>query len=157
MSMEKTLILIKPDGMQRKLAGLSIDRLDSTGLEMVGAKMVSVTDKLARTHYALLEGKCFFADKAKFDHLIAYLKGDFHGVSRSRVLALVYQGENAVKAVRDIVGATHPEAAAPGTIRGSFGRINSKTGIFENVIHASGNVEEAEREVGIWFKPEELV
>ncbi|PIU20825.1 MAG: nucleoside-diphosphate kinase [Elusimicrobia bacterium CG08_land_8_20_14_0_20_59_10] len=155
--MEKTLVLIKPDGMRRRLAGLAIDRLDGTRLEMVAAKVVSVTEELARKHYALLEGQGIFKDKKMYDQLINFIKGDFHEVAGRRVIAMVYQGENAVKEIRAVVGATNPESAAPGTIRGSFGRISSKHGHFENVVHASGNAEEAEREVGIWFRPEELV
>ncbi len=157
MPIERTLILIKPDGMKRRLAGLAIDRLDNAGFDMMGAKIVSVTDELARKHYALLEGQGVFADKAKFEQLISFIKGDFHGVYKHRVLAMVYQGENAVKGVRAAVGATNPENAAPGTIRGAFGRICSKQGYYENVVHASGNPEEAEREIAIWFKPGEIV
>ena len=157
MAIERTLVLIKPDGMQRHLAGLAIDRLDNTHLEMVAAKVVSVTEKLAREHYALLEGQGVFADKAMFDKLINFIKGDYHGVSKRRVLALVYQGENAVKGIRAAVGATNPEDASPDTIRGAFGRVCRKHGYYENVVHASGNVEEAEREINIWFKPEDII
>ncbi|MBI4802864.1 MAG: nucleoside-diphosphate kinase [Elusimicrobia bacterium] len=148
--MEKTLILIKPDGMRRRLAGLSIDRLDNAGFELIGAKVVSVTEKLAREHYALLKDQPFF------EELIKYIRGDFHGVSNRRVLALVYRGEDAIKAVRGVVGATNPEQAAPDTIRGTFGRITTR-GQFENVVHASGNAEDAEREIKLWFEPGELV
>ena len=151
MPIEKTLILIKPDGMKRRLAGLAIDRLENAGFELIGAKVVSVTEELAREHYALLKDQPFFPS------LIKFIKGDYHEVSNRRVLALVYRGENAIKGVRAVVGATNPEEAAPGTIRHSFGRIHSKTDNFENVIHASGNAPEAEREVKIWFKPGELV
>ena len=157
MPVEKTLVLIKPDGMKRRLAGLSIDRLDNAGFEMVAAKVVPVTDKLAREHYALLAGQGVFADKAKYEQLIGFLKGDFHGVTKRRVLALVYRGENAVKGVRAVVGSTNPEDAAAGTIRGAFGRICRKHGYYENVVHASGNPEEAAREIGIWFKPGEIM
>ncbi|HBB68213.1 MAG TPA: nucleoside-diphosphate kinase [Elusimicrobia bacterium] len=157
MPIERTLVLIKPDGMKRRLAGLAIDRLDNAGFEMVGAKMVSVTDELARKHYALLEGQGVFAVKEKFEQLISFMKGDFHGVSKRRILALVYQGENAVKGVRAVVGATNPEDAAPGTIRGAFGRICRTHGYYENVAHASGSLEEAGREIKIWFKPGEIV
>ena len=149
MAIEKTLILVKPDGMKRKLSGIVVDRLDNAGFDMVAAKIVTVTEELAREHYALLKDMPFFPN------LIQFIKGDFHGVSDRRVLAMVYRGEDAVKGIRAVVGATNPEQAAPGTIRGSFGRICQ--GNFENVVHASGNVEEAEREVKIWFKPEEVV
>ncbi|MBI5624472.1 MAG: nucleoside-diphosphate kinase [Elusimicrobia bacterium] len=148
--MEKTLILIKPDGMHRKLTGLVIDRLDAAGLDLVGTKMVSVTEKLAREHYKSHEGKPFFPN------LIKYIRGEFHGFKDHRVLALVYRGENAIGKARAVAGATNPEHAAPGTIRGSFGRI-STAGQFENVVHASSDEADAEREVNLWFKPDELL
>lgn len=151
MPIERTLVLIKPDGMKRRLAGLAIDRLERSDLELIGAKVVSVTDELAREHYALLKNEPYFESAVKF------IRGDFHGVSNRRVIAMVYKGEGAIKGVRAIVGATNPEEAAPGTIRGSFGRINSKGGYFENVVHASGNPAEAEREIKIWFKAGELI
>lgn len=157
MAIERTLVLIKPDGMQRHLAGLSIDRLENTHLELIGAKIVTVTDKLAREHYALLEGVGPFKDKQLFEHLINFIKGEYHGDPKRRVMALVYQGENAVKGIRAAVGVTNPEDASPDTIRGAFGRICRKHGYFENVVHASGNVEEAEREIKIWFRQEELL
>lgn len=150
MAIEQTLILIKPDGLFRKLTGLTIDRLDVSGLEMVAAKMVSVSDKLAREHYKAL------SDKPFFPNLIKYIRGEFHGLKDSRVLAMVYQGENAVAKVRQIAGATNPEQAEPGTIRGSFGRITT-TGQFENVLHASSDPVDGEREVRLWFKPEEIL
>jgi nucleoside-diphosphate kinase len=150
MAIEQTLILIKPDGAFRKLTGLTIDRLDATGLEMVGAKMIRVTEKLAREHYASL------SDKPFFEGLIKYIRGEFHGIKDSRILALVYRGENAIKAVRAAAGATNPEQAVPGTIRGSFGRITT-AGQFENVIHASSDPTDAAREVALWFKKDEII
>lgn len=157
MAIERTLVLIKPDGMQRHLAGLSIDRLENTHLDLVGTKMVTVTDKLAREHYALLEGVGVFADKKFYEHLINFIKGEYHGDPKHRVMALVYQGENAVQIIRTAVGVTNPEDASPDTIRGAFGRICRKHGYFENVVHASGNIEEAAREIALWFKPEEIL
>jgi len=150
MAIEKTLILIKPDGIKRRLTGLAIDRLENAGFELVGAKAVSVTEELARKHYDALKDKPFF------ENLIKYIRGEFHGISKNRLIALVYRGENAIKGVRAVVGATNPEDAAPGTIRGSFGRISSK-GQFENVVHASGDAQDAVREVALWFKPEEII
>jgi nucleoside-diphosphate kinase len=150
MAIEQTLILIKPDGAARRLTGLTIDRLDATGLEMVGAKMVSISDKLAREHYKSL------SDKPFFESLIKYIRGGFHNIADNRILALVYRGDNAIKRVRDIAGATNPEQAAPGTIRGSFGRITTAQQ-FENVIHASSDPTDAAREVSLWFKPEEIL
>lgn len=157
MAIERTLVLIKPDGMQRHLAGLAIDRLENTHMELVGAKIATVTDELAREHYALLEGKGPFKDKKFFELLISFIKGEYHGDPKHRVLALVYQGENAVQNIRTAVGATNPEDASPDTIRGAFGRVCHKHGYYENVVHASGNLEEAQREIGIWFRPEEII
>ena len=157
MAIERTLVLIKPDGMQRHLAGLSIDRLENPHMDLVASKIATVTDELARRHYALLEGVGPFKDKQLFEHLINFIKGEYHGDPRRRVMALVYKGENAVKSIRAAVGLTNPEDASPETIRGAFGRICRKHGYFENVVHASGNIEEAEREIGIWFKPEEIL
>lgn len=150
MAVEKTLVLIKPDGIRRRLAGLAIDRLDNSGFEMIGAKVVSVTEKLAREHYKLLESKPFY------ENLIRYMVSDYDKVSGRRVLALVYRGENAILGIREVVGATNPEEAAPGTIRGSFGKI-APQGHMENVVHASGDAEDAKRELKLWFKPGELV
>lgn len=150
MALEQTLILIKPDGLARKLTGFAIDRLDAAGLDLVAAKMVSVSEKLAREHYKSL------SDKPFFENLIKYIRGYFHGLKDHRVLALVYRGEGAIKRVRDVAGATNPEQAAPGTIRGSFGRITTG-GQFENVIHASSDPADAAREIKLWFKADEIL
>jgi nucleoside-diphosphate kinase len=150
MPVEKTLILIKPDGLARKLTGIVIDRLDNAGFEMIGAKIVSVSQELAREHYEALKDKPFFKN------LIKYIRGEFHDIPNNKVLAFVYKGENAISKIRKIVGATNPEDAMPGTIRGSFGRVTTK-GKIENVVHASGNKEEAEKEIKLWFKTEEII
>lgn len=150
MAIEQTLILIKPDGAARRLTGLTIDRLDASGLRMVAAKMVSVSEQLAREHYKSL------SDKPFFEGLIKYIRGEFHGIKDHSVLAMIYRGENAIKKVREIAGATNPEQAAPGTIRGSFGRITT-AGQFENVIHASSDPADAERECKLWFAPQEIL
>lgn len=150
MAIEQTLILIKPDGAKRRLTGLAIDRLDAAGLTLVGAKVVSVSEKLAKEHYKDL------ADKPFFPNLIRYIRGEFHKIPDQRILAMVYEGEGAIALVRKIAGATNPEQAEPGTIRGSFGRITTE-GQFENVIHASGNAADAAREIALWFKAGEVV
>ena len=150
MAIERTLVLIKPDGLKRKLTGLAIDRLDTLGLEMIGAKIISVSEALAREHYEPLKDKPFF------ENLIRYIRGQLHGIPKNRVLAFVYRGDNAVARVREITGATNPEDAAPGTIRGSFGRLTT-AGQFENVIHASSDIQEAEREIKLWFSPNEIM
>ena len=150
MARERTLVLIKPDGAKRKLTGLVIDRLDQAGLTMVGAKVVSVTEELAREHYQELKGKPFF------ENLIKYIRGEFHHIPNNRILALVYEGEDAVKLTRKIAGVTNPEEADPGSIRGSFGRITTKDQ-FENVLHASGTLPEAKRGIDLWFASDEVL
>ena len=150
MPIEQTLVLIKPDGLFRKLTGLAIDRLDASGLEMAAAKMVSVSEELARAHYQEHLGKPFYPG------LIRYIRGEFHGFKDHRILAMVYRGENAIAKVREAAGATNPEQAAPGTIRGSFGRVTT-AGQFENVLHASANPADAAREISLWFRREEIL
>src|SRR3990167_1951761 len=147
MSVQQTLILIKPDGLAKSLTGNILTELSDTGLILVGSKIVQVTKELAEEHYQHLREEKFF------DELIKYIMGEYHV---KRILALVYHGENATEKVRKIVGATDPEKAEPTTIRGKYGRITSK-GVFENVVHASENEKEAEREIKLWFRPEELV
>lgn len=150
MAIEKTLLLIKPDAYRRRLTGLVIDRLEHSGFEMVGAKLVCVSEELARKHYEALKDQPFF------ENLIKYIRGEFHNVPNNKILALVYKGEDAISGIRKLVGKTNPEGADPETIRGSFGRITT-AGQFENVIHASGNREDAEREVRLWFNDDEII
>lgn len=144
---EPTLVLIKPDGLQKSLTGNVLTRLSEAHLAIVAAKIKSVPRELAEQHYIQLKDKPFF------EEIVMYLMGEFH---TKRTMALVYYGEDAIKKVRKICGATNPEEAEPGTIRGSFGRITTK-GVYENVIHASGLPDEAEREIKLWFDPDEIV
>ncbi len=147
MAVEQSLILIKPDGLVKSLTGNIISKLSETTLKIVGAKIVQVTQELAEEHYQHLKEEKFF------DELIKYIIGEYH---TKRVLALVYHGENAIKNIRKIVGETNPETAEPTSIRGKYGRI-TQAGVFENVVHASENTKEAEREIKLWFRPDELV
>lgn len=147
-SIERTLVLIKPDGMVKSLAGTVLNRLTETKLTLVGAKLMSVSKELAENHYAQLKDKPFFPG------LIEYIQGKVHGTNS--VMALVYKGEGAIAKIRAIGGATNPEEAEPTTIRGSLGRVTTK-GVFENVIHASSSREDAEREINLWFKPSEIL
>ena len=147
MATQQVLVIIKPDGLVKSLTGNIITELAATGLKLVGAKVVNVTKELAETHYHHLKEEKFF------DELIKYIMGEFH---TKKVLALVYEGEDAAKKVRTAAGATHPEQADKTTIRGKFGRVTEE-GIFENVVHASENEKEAEREIKLWFKPSELI
>jgi|TARA_Y100000310_G_scaffold338453_1_gene428148 nucleoside-diphosphate kinase len=146
MKVLQTLVLIKPDGLVKSLTGNIITELSDTGLIIAGSKIVQVTRELAEEHYQHLREEKFF------DELIRYIMGKYH---TKRVLALVYHGENAIKKVRKVIGETDPEKAEPTSIRGKYGRITSK-GVFENVVHASENEKEAEREIKMWFRPEEL-
>ena len=147
MTVQQTLILIKPDGLVKSLTGNILTELSSTDLIIVGSKIVQVTRELAEEHYQHLREEKFF------DELIKYIMGEFH---TKRVLALVYHGENVISKVRKVVGVTDPEKADPTTIRGKYGRV-TRAGVFENVVHASENEKEAEREIKLWFRPEELV
>jgi nucleoside-diphosphate kinase len=147
---EKLLVLIKPDGLIKSLTGNIISKLSETELRIVGAKVVNVSKELAEKHYAHLK-----ESKPKiFEETLKYIMGEFH---TNRVLALVYKGENAIEKVRKLAGKTNPEEAEPISIRGKYGRINSKTGVFENVIHASDSIENAEKEISLWFEKNEIV
>ncbi|MGD0610604.1 MAG: nucleoside-diphosphate kinase [Anaerolineales bacterium] len=137
--MERTLVLVKPDGVQRGLIGEVIGRLERRGLRLVAAKFMLVSKKLAETHYAVHKGKPFY------DGLIQY-------ITSAPVMAMVWEGPNAIAAVRQTMGATRPIEAAPGTIRHDFAL---ETG--RNLTHASDSPENGEMEVALWFRPDELV
>lgn len=147
---EVTLVIVKPDGLKKSLTGNILTKLAEARFMIVGAKVVRVSRELAEAHYQHLKEKPFFND------LIEYIQGKPYGPEFERVMALVYKGPNAIKKVREIAGATNPEEADSVSIRGSFGRITTK-GVFENVIHASSDAKDAEREIKLWFKPEEIV
>ena len=144
---EQTLVLIKPDGLKKSLTGNILTRLSETKLEIVAAKMIRVSRELAEEHYRALKDKPFF------EELIKYLMGEFH---RKKTMALVYWGEDAIKKVRDICGKTNPEEADSVSIRGAYGRITTK-GVYENVVHASADQEDAEREIKLWFNPDDII
>ena len=145
---QAVLILIKPDGLKKSLTGNIIARLSEAKLEIVAARMVRVSRELAEAHYAQLKDKPFF------DELISYLRGELH--DRRKVMALVYWGDEAIKKCRELAGATNPEQADPTSIRGSYGRITTK-GVYENVVHVSSDPSEAEREIKLWFTPDEVI
>ncbi|MDD5465612.1 MAG: nucleoside-diphosphate kinase [Candidatus Omnitrophica bacterium] len=145
---QAVLILIKPDGLKKSLTGNILTRLSETKLEIVAAKMVRVSKELAEDHYRHLKDKPFF------DEIIKYLRGELH--DRKKVMALVYWGNDAIKKCRDLAGSTNPEEAESTSIRGSYGRITTG-GVYENVIHVSSNDSEAEREIKLWFSPDEII
>ena len=148
MKKEATLVLIKPDGLKKSLTGNILTRLSETKLDIVAAKIIEVSGELAREHYKHLAGKPFF------EELIQYIRGELH--EKRKVMAMVYYGSDAIEKVRKISGATNPEEAEAISIRGQYGRITTK-GVYENVIHASTNETEAEREIKLWFEPNEII
>ncbi len=137
--MERTLVLVKPDGMQRGLAGEILSRLERRGLKIVALKLLQVDEALARRHYAVHEGKPFF------EGLVRY-------ITSSPIIAAVFEGTNAVALVRATMGATNPAEAASGTIRGDLA-----VEIGRNLIHGSDSLENAEKEIALFFRPEEIV
>ncbi|MGF3522899.1 MAG: nucleoside-diphosphate kinase [Candidatus Bathyarchaeia archaeon] len=136
--MEKTFIMLKPSAVTRGLIGNILTRLENRGLKIVALKMVQLTAETAAKLYAVHQGKPFY------DSLIAY-------VTSAPVVALVAEGEDAVKVTRKLVGNTNPKEAEPGTIRGDLAMITTK-----NVIHASDSAENAQNEISIFFKPREI-
>lgn len=137
--MERTLVLIKPDAMQRGLVGEVIARLERRGLKIVALKMLHMDLALARKHYAIHEGKPFFPGLVRF-------------ITSSPIVAAVLEGPGAVEAVRQAMGATDPLRAAPGSIRGDLG-----LDIGRNLIHGSDSLETAGQEIGLFFSPEEML
>jgi nucleoside-diphosphate kinase len=137
--MERTLVLVKPDGVQRGLIGEVIGRLEHRGLLLIAAKFLQVSKELAEIHYAIHKGKPFYGG------LIEY-------ITSAPVMAMVWEGPNAVAAIRQTMGTTRPTEAAPGSLRHDFA-----LEIGRNLTHASDNVENSEKEVALWFKPGELV
>ncbi len=147
---EQILVLIKPDGLVKSLTGNIISKLSEAKLIIVGAKIVQVSRELAEQHYDKLKEE---KGDEIFESVLEYIQGKFH---TNRVLAMVYEGEDAIQKVRPLAGATNPEKAEPTTIRGKYGRIHSETEVFENVIHCSDSKDNAKREIQIWFEPVEL-
>jgi nucleoside-diphosphate kinase len=137
--LERTLVLVKPDGVQRGLIGEVFSRLERRGLKLTAAKFMQVSQNLAETHYAIHKGKPFY------EGLIRY-------ITSAPVMAMVWEGPNAVAAVRQTMGATRPVDAAPGTIRHDF-----CLEVDRNLTHASDSVENGQKEIELWFKPDELV
>ncbi|MFN8453364.1 MAG: nucleoside-diphosphate kinase [Anaerolineae bacterium] len=137
--MERTLIIVKPDGVERGLIGPIISRFEQRGLKIVGLKLLKVSDALARQHYAIHEGKPFFAS------LIEY-------ITSAPVVVMALEGPQAVQIARNTIGATKPAEAAPGSIRGDFGLM-----IGRNLVHGSDSPENGAMEVGLWFDLAELI
>ena len=133
MAVETTLVLVKPDGMRRGLAGEIVMRLERRGFELRGARLLKIPRAVAQQHYAEHKGKAFFGDLVSF-------------ITSGPVLALAVRGENAILGIRAMMGATNPADSAPGTIRGDFA-----TELSENIVHGSDSRASAKRELGLFF------
>ncbi len=136
--MERTFVMVKPDGVHRELVGEVIKRLEIKGLKIAGIKMLQVSNDVAKEHYAEHSDKPFYND------LVSY-------ITSSPVVAMVFEGKNAVNVVRTLVGATNPIEASPGTMRGDFGM-----DIGRNIVHASDSIQSAEREINLFFGKNEI-
>ena len=137
--MERTLIIIKPDGVERALIGPIITRFEQRGLKIIGMKMMQVSDELARQHYAIHEGKPFF------EPLIDY-------ITSAPVVVMALEGPDAILAARNTIGATKPVEATAGSIRGDFGMM-----VGRNLVHGSDSPENGEAEISLWFAADELI
>ncbi|MBY7143489.1 nucleoside-diphosphate kinase [Virgibacillus sp. NKC19-3] len=137
--MEKTFIMVKPDGVQRNLIGEIVNRLEAKGFKLAGAKLMVISNDLAKNHYGEHKEKPFFGELVDF-------------ITSGPVFAMVWEGDNVIKTARDMMGKTNPSEAAPGTIRGDFGVTVSK-----NVIHGSDAPESAEKEIGLFFSENEII
>lgn len=137
--MERTFIMIKPDGVQRNLIGDIVSRFETKGFTLVGMKLMQVSRELAEQHYGVHKERPFFGSLVDF-------------IISAPVVAMVWEGDGVVASARKLIGATNPLEAGPGTIRGDFG-----VSIGRNIIHGSDATETAQSEIALWFKEEELV
>jgi len=139
MAVEKTFVMVKPDGVQRQLVGEIVKRFESKGLRLAGMKLMQITREMAEEHYSEHKDRAFFPELVGF-------------ITSSPVVAMVLEGDNAVSICRTLMGATKAEEAAPGTIRGDFAQYTGK-----NLVHGSDGLDSAEREIGIFFNKEEIL
>ncbi|MEK3990990.1 MULTISPECIES: nucleoside-diphosphate kinase [Robertmurraya] len=137
--MEKTFLMVKPDGVQRNLIGEIVGRFERKGFQLVGAKLMLISNELAEQHYGEHKERPFFGELVDF-------------ITSGPVFAMVWEGENVIAAARQMMGATNPKDSQPGTIRGDFAVIVGK-----NIIHGSDSAASAEREIALFFKEEELL
>ncbi|MFD2617644.1 nucleoside-diphosphate kinase [Terrilactibacillus laevilacticus] len=137
--MEKTFLMVKPDGVQRQLIGAIVHRFEEKGFKLVGAKFMQISRSLAEQHYAEHQGKPFFEDLVQF-------------ITSGPVFAMVWEGRDVIRLSRKIMGATNPLEAAPGTIRSDYSSFMSR-----NLIHGSDSLESAEREIHLFFNSSEII
>ncbi|MFD2762232.1 nucleoside-diphosphate kinase [Lentibacillus juripiscarius] len=136
--MEQTFLMVKPDGVQRNLVGDIVSRFERKGFKLAGAKLMQISDELAKTHYGEHQDKPFFGELVEF-------------ITSGPVFAMVWEGENVISTARDMMGKTNPLEAAPGTIRGDYGMTVGK-----NIIHGSDSSESAKKEIGLFFQEDEI-
>lgn len=139
MTIERTFVMIKPDAVQRGLIGTVITRLENKGLKLVAMRFMKVSKELAERHYAEHKGKEFY------EELIAF-------ITSCPVVAMVWEGENAVSVVRNMMGATDPQKSPPGSLRGDYGMT-----LRHNIVHGSDSIASAKREIALWFNSEDIV
>ncbi|MBM7552464.1 nucleoside-diphosphate kinase [Thalassobacillus pellis] len=137
--MEKTFLMVKPDGVQRNLIGEIVSRFEDKGFKLAGAKLMNIPQSLAETHYGEHSDKPFFSELVEF-------------ITSGPVFAMVWEGENVIAGARQMMGKTNPQDALPGTIRGDFGVTVGK-----NIIHGSDSPESAEREISLFFENEQIL
>ena len=137
--MERSLVLIKPDAIQRGLAGTIISRLEKRGLRIAAMKMIHMDKSLAQRHYGIHKEKPFFNDLVNF-------------ITSSPIIAAVFEGERAIEIIRQTMGATDPAKASSGSVRGDFG-----LDVQQNLVHGSDSPENAKKEIELFFKPEEIL
>ncbi|MCR8986218.1 nucleoside-diphosphate kinase [Brevibacillus laterosporus] len=137
--MEKTFIMVKPDGVQRNLVGEIVARFEKKGFTLVGAKLMNVSREKAEEHYAEHKERPFFGELVDF-------------ITSGPVFAMVWEGDKVISTARNMMGKTNPADAAPGTIRGDYA-----VSVGMNIIHGSDSAESAEREIGLWFSNDEIV
>lgn len=136
--MERSLVIIKPDAIQRNLCGEIIKRLEARGLKIIASKFLIVSPELAQEHYKIHQGKVFYTGLIKY-------------ITSSPVMAMVWEGPSAISAIRQTMGATNPVEASPGTVRHDFALVTSR-----NLTHASDSIENAAAEINLWFSASEL-
>jgi len=136
---ERTYLMIKPDAVQRRLVGHIIEKIENKGLKIVGMKFIEITKELASTHYKEHVGKSFYNDLIEF-------------ITSSPVIAMVLEGNDAISITRKLAGKTNPEEADFGSIRGDYG-----IDLTQNIVHTSDSIESAKREIGLFFKEEEII
>ncbi|ALX47960.1 nucleoside-diphosphate kinase [Lentibacillus amyloliquefaciens] len=137
--MEQTFLMVKPDGVQRNLTGEIVNRFERKGFKLAGAKLMQISDELAKTHYGEHEDKPFFGELVQF-------------ITSGPVLAMVWEGDNVIATARSMMGKTNPLEAAPGTIRGDYGVTVGK-----NIIHGSDSPESAEKEINLFFGDNDII